>query len=51
MGKIDGGPPSQTNPAKELFLAAQSRPANKLVSPFLASQRPVSGVSTSGWTL
>ena len=31
--------------------AAQSRPATKLISPFPASQRPVSGLSASGWAL
>ena len=30
---------------------AQSRAARKLISPFPASQRPVSGLSASGWTL
>ena len=30
--------------------AAQSRPARKLISPFPASQRPVSGLSAPGWT-
>ena len=31
--------------------AAQSRPANKLGSPFPASQRPISGLGGPGWTL
>ena len=31
--------------------AAQSRPVNKLGSPFPASQRPVSGLCAPGWTL
>ena len=38
-------------PGCRLHPAAQSRPVNKLDSPFPASQRPVSGLSTPGWTL
>ena len=34
-----------------LHRAAQSRPANKLGSPFPASQRPISGLGGPGWTL
>ena len=30
---------------------ARTRPARKLISPFQASQRPVSGLSAPGWTL
>ena len=30
---------------------AQSRSANKLICPFLTSQRPVSGLCAPGWTL
>ena len=43
-GRLD---PASLDPGHR---AAQSRSANKLISPFLTSQRPVSGLCAPGWT-
>ena len=43
-GRLD---PASLDPGHR---AAQSRSANKLISPFLTSQRPVSGLGAPGWT-
>ena len=42
-GRLD---PASLDPGHR---AAQSRSANKLISPFLTSQRPVSGLCAPGW--
>ena len=44
------GPPDPASlPAR--YPTGRSSPANKLIGPFPASQRPVSGLSASGWDL
>ena len=39
------------HPSIPTIAPLQSRSANKLICPFLASQRPVSGLCAPGWTL
>ena len=47
---LDGSGPSDPASLDPGHPSAQSRPARKLISHFPASQRPVSGLSASGWT-